>query len=94
MKETWQFSDDLTYEHKIERYESAITTGPFFQSSYSQPQISLERSIWAPPDTTLDELTLFVMSGDAFARSIRFNGSKRKRITTDLARLTMRFSRE
>src|ERR1044072_5244222 len=31
MKETWRFNDDLTYERKIERYESAITTGPFFQ---------------------------------------------------------------
>lgn len=45
MKETWQFNDDLTYEHKIERYESAITTGPFFQSSYSRPDINLERGI-------------------------------------------------
>jgi hypothetical protein len=30
MKETWQFKDDLTYERKIERYDSSITTGPFF----------------------------------------------------------------
>jgi len=71
MKETWQFNDDLTYEHKTERHESAITTGPFFQSSYSSPNINLERGIWAPPDTTLDELTLFAMSTDGFARSIR-----------------------
>ena len=70
MKETWRFNDDLTYERKIERYESAITTGPFFQSSYSRPNMSLERGIWAPPDTTLDELTLFVMATDGFARSI------------------------
>ena len=71
MKETWRFNDDLTDERKIERYESAITTGPFFQSSYSRPNISLERGIWAPPDTTLDELTLFVMSTDGFTRSIK-----------------------
>ena len=32
MKETWKFNDDLTYEHKIERYDSSISTGPFFQS--------------------------------------------------------------
>jgi hypothetical protein len=70
MKETWRFNEDLTYEHKIERYESGITTGPFFQSSYSRPEMSLERGIWAPPDTTLDELTLFAMSTDGFARSI------------------------
>jgi len=70
MKETWQFKDDLTYEHKIERYDSSITTEPFFQSSYSRPKMSLERGIWAPSDTMLDELKLFVMSTDSFARSI------------------------
>jgi len=32
--------------------------------------MSLERGIWAPPDTMLDELKLFVMSTDNFARSI------------------------
>jgi hypothetical protein len=70
MKETWQFNNDLTYAHKIERYDSSISTGPFFQSSYSRPNISLERGIWAPPDTILDELSLFTMSTDGFARSM------------------------
>jgi hypothetical protein len=32
--------------------------------------MSLERGIWAPPDTTLDGLKLFVMSTDGFARSM------------------------
>jgi hypothetical protein len=72
MKETWQFNNDLTYEHKVERYDSSITAGPFFQSSYSSPKINLERGIWAPPDTMLDELKLFVMSTDGFARCITF----------------------
>jgi hypothetical protein len=70
MKETWKFNDDLTYEHKIERYDSGITTGPFFQSSYSGPKVSMERGIWAPPDTILDQLKLFVMSTNGFARSM------------------------
>jgi hypothetical protein len=70
MKETWQFNDDLTYGHKIERFDSSISTGPFFQSSYSQPKMSLERGIWAPPDTILDHLELFMMSTDGFARSM------------------------
>jgi len=34
--------------------------------------MNLERGIWAPPDTTFDELKLFVMSTDSFARSITF----------------------
>ncbi|HEX5491008.1 MAG TPA: hypothetical protein VFX07_07090 [Candidatus Udaeobacter sp.] len=72
MKETWQFNNDLTYEHKVERYDSSITAGPFFQSSYSSPKINLERGIWAPPDTMLDELKLFVMSTDGVARCITF----------------------
>ena len=42
MKETWQFSIDLTCEHKIERYDSGITIGSFFQSSYSRPKMNLE----------------------------------------------------
>ena len=29
MKESWKFNIDLTYEHKIEKYESSISTGPF-----------------------------------------------------------------
>jgi len=69
-KETWQFVMDLTYEHTSERYDSSITTGPFFQSSYSGPKVSVERGIWAPPDTRLDQLKLFVMSTDYFARAI------------------------
>jgi hypothetical protein len=28
MKETWTFDIDLTYEHKIERYESSIALWP------------------------------------------------------------------
>ena len=79
VKETWQFNDDLTYEHKIERYDSSITTGPFFQSSYSSPKISVESGIWAPPDTMLDELKLFVMSTNGFARWITFQWIEKER---------------
>ena len=62
MKETWKFNVDLTYEHTTERYEGGITTGPFFQSSYSRPTGSVQRGIWAPPDWIRDQLDLFVMS--------------------------------
>lgn len=71
MKETWKFDDDLTYEHKIERYEG-YTSPPsqFIQSSYSRPTASVERGIWAPPDTILDQLKLFVMSSNGRERSM------------------------
>ncbi len=71
MKETWTFNIDLTYEHKIERYEGSISTGPYFQSSYSRPTESVERGIWAPPDWIRDQLDLFVMSSGCFARQMK-----------------------
>jgi hypothetical protein len=72
MNETWTFKVDLTYEHKIERYDSSITTGPFFQSSYSRPTGSVQSGVWAPPDWIRDQLDLFVMSSDGFARQMRW----------------------
>jgi hypothetical protein len=48
--ETWDFRDDLRYEHKLESYTGAVTTGPFFQSSYSSPKSNIDRGIWAPSD--------------------------------------------
>jgi hypothetical protein len=71
MKETWTFNIDLTYEHKIERYESSISTGPFLQSSYSRPTGSVQSGIWAPPDWIRDQLDLFVMSSTGFARQMK-----------------------
>jgi len=72
MKETWKFNIDLTYVHKIEKYESSISTGPFFQSSYSRPTTNREWGVWAPPDTIADQLKLFVMSSSGFARCMTF----------------------
>ena len=72
IKETWTFSVDLTYEHKIEKYDSSITTGPFFQSSYSRPTGSVQSGIWAPPDWIRDQLELFVMSSNGFARQMKW----------------------
>jgi hypothetical protein len=95
MKETWKFNDDLTYGHKIERYDSSISTGPFFQSSYSQPKISVEDGIWAPPDTILDELTLFAMSTERFARSITIEWIEKERYNYRACSIDgKRFSRE
>jgi beta-lactamase class A len=53
--ETWDFRDDLSYEHKIESYAGAVTSGPFFQSSYSSPSSNVDRGIWAPSDVVLPE---------------------------------------
>ena len=95
MKETWQFNIDLTYEHKIERYDSSITTGRFFQSSYSGPKMSLERGIWAPSDNTLDQLTLFVMSTEGFARSIMLEWIEKETYNYRACTINMqRFGRE
>ena len=73
MQETWTFNVDLTYERKVERYDSSITTGPFFQSSYSRPTGSVQSGVWAPPDFGYAiRLDLFVMSSDGFARQMRW----------------------
>jgi hypothetical protein len=95
MKETWLFNNDLTYEHKIERYDSSITTGPFFQSSYSRPKVSLERGIWAPSDNILDQLTLFVMSAEGFARSMMLEWIEKETYNYRACSINMqRFGRE
>lgn len=95
IKETWQFKDNLTYEHKIERYDSSITTGPFFQSSYSSPKTTLERGIWAPPDTVLDQFKLFVLSTDRFARAVMFEWIEKEKYNYRSCSINgTRFSRE
>lgn len=73
MKETWKFNPDLTYVHKIETYEGYSTgPSPYFQSSYSRPTTNSEWGVWAPPDTIVDQLKLFVMSSSGFARCTTF----------------------
>jgi len=67
MKETWKFNPDLTYVHKIETYEGYSTgPSPYFQSSYSRPTTNSEWGVWAPPDTIVDQLKLFVMSSSGY----------------------------
>jgi len=70
VKETWQFDVDLTYEHKIERYDSSINNGAVLPIFIFTTKMSLERGIWAPSDNILDQLTLFVMSAEGFATYI------------------------
>jgi hypothetical protein len=95
MKETWQFDHDLTYTHKIERYESSISTGPFFQSSYSRPTMNVEGGIWAPPVTMLDQLELFVMSYNGFARSVKLKWIENEKYNYRACSIDgKRFSRE
>jgi len=95
MKETWLFNIDLTYEHKIERYDSSITTGPFFQSSYSRPQMNLQRGIWAPSDNILDQLRLFVMSTEGYARPMMFEWVEKETYNYRACTINMqRFVRE
>jgi hypothetical protein len=94
-RETWLFNIDLTYEHKIERYDSSITTGPFFQSSYSRPKMSLQRGIWAPSDNTLDQLRLFVMSTEGHARPMMFEWVEKEKYNFRACTINMqRFVRE
>src|SRR5262245_6523835 len=75
--------------------DSSITTGPFFQSSYSRPKMSLERGIWAPSDNILDQLTLFVMSTEGFACSMMLEWIEKEKYDYRACTINMhRFSRE
>jgi hypothetical protein len=63
LTETWNFRNDLDYEHRIESYEGATTTGPFFQSSYSRPTSKIDRGIWVPSDVVQpDRIDLAIIS--------------------------------
>jgi hypothetical protein len=69
---TWKFAWDLTYERKVEKHEDYSTgPSPFFQSSYSHPSIDLECGIWAPPDALEQQIEVFVMSMNGYARTLQ-----------------------
>jgi hypothetical protein len=50
-QDTWEFKDDLTYEHRRSSYEGYVAPpSPFFSFSYSRPSEHVDRGTWAPPD--------------------------------------------
>jgi hypothetical protein len=62
LTETWRFSDDLTCEHKFERYEGYVSP---FGSSYSVPSSTAKAFIWAPSDlSTLENLDVVIVPLD------------------------------
>ena len=48
--ETWDFRDNLTYEHTVESYTGAVASSPIFQGSYSHPTSNVDGGNWAPSD--------------------------------------------
>ena len=66
--ETWQFNEDLTYQHKHESYEGYVSP---FGGSYSRPSSSSEFGIWAPSDRLEDELRIIAISQSGRSRPIR-----------------------
>lgn len=69
--ETWQFNEDLTYQHKYESYEGYVSP---FGGSYSKPSSSSESGIWAPPDELLDEISIVIISFSGRCRPIKIGG--------------------
>lgn len=67
-KETWQFSEDLTYEHKHESYEGYSSP---FGASYSTPASSSEFGIWAPSDQLADEIQIVVIASTGWCRPLK-----------------------
>jgi hypothetical protein len=70
--ERWRFDEDLTYRYTFERIDTGLSSGPFFQSSYTKPRTNEQRGIWAPPDTQQDQFELFVMPFGGVARPLPF----------------------
>lgn len=57
--------------------------------------MSLERGIWAPSDNILDQLTLFVMSTEGFARSMMLEWIEKETYNYRACTINMqRFGRE
>jgi hypothetical protein len=66
--ETWNFRDDLVYEHKFEKYEGYTTP---FGFSYSNPSSNIEKGIWAPGDLPDDDIRIVVLSPEGGAHILR-----------------------
>src|SRR5690242_19338357 len=62
---TWEFKDDLTYEHRLSSYEGYVAPPSNFGSfSYSRPSERMTRGIWAPPDWWEDGLKVVTIPDD------------------------------
>ena len=49
---TWEFNDNLTYLHKIEKYDSTLNLGTLSNfSAVVNPKPVIEYGIWAPTDS-------------------------------------------
>ncbi len=68
--ETWRFSQDLTCEHVLERYEGYVSP---FGSGYSRPSSTREGFIWAPSDLNDQNLNVVIVPSDGgSARRLAF----------------------
>jgi hypothetical protein len=68
--ETWEFSDDLMCEYKLETYEGYTSA---FGSSYSRPSSTRTAFIWAPSDSFSENLDVVIVPLEGgMARRLRF----------------------
>ncbi|MDO9333362.1 MAG: hypothetical protein Q7T57_02430 [Dehalococcoidales bacterium] len=73
MEEHWQFKSDLTFVHKIIGSDLGISTGPAFNSSYANSRKKLEEGIWSPSDSTITEVSIFVLPYGAQPRTLNLS---------------------
>lgn len=70
LTETWRFTDDLVCEHKFEKYEGYVSP---FGSSYSIPSSRSTGFIWAPSDSSGENLQVVIVPLDGgIARTLKF----------------------
>lgn len=66
--QTWTFNDDLTYEYKVEQYESALNLGAFYNFTMSSnPEPIIQRGIWAPSDRLEQTISVVIISALGYA---------------------------
>ena len=95
VRDTWTFMDDLSYTHRIETNEDFMTTGPYFQSSYSGPKITEENGLWSPPDSVEGNLKIFILPYHGKAGTVNLEWVEPERFSYEACKLNrLRYAKE
>ena len=69
---TWEFNDDLTYQYKIEKYESTLNLGAFYNFSATiNPKPVIEYGIWAPSDRLELNISIVTISSSGYTSILK-----------------------
>jgi len=70
--DSWVFNEDLTYQHKIEKYESSLSLGAFQNFSMSSnPTPTISFGIWAPSDRLEQTFNVVIIASSGYASILK-----------------------